>query len=1123
MSDASPEAPSEEGELPTIFDACTPRQDVLIGELAEDQFAASLADVAHSDDAPDVYSNPELFFEKTFPTDGLQELLGRLATRFVSYYNDEYSGTNGVLRLDTSFGGGKTHNQIAAYHLAEQPDAVPDLSDFLDDEGVADNYGEAAALGLDVNTAVFVGTHVDGTSARCDYTDPNAPETKTMWGELAYQLFGQEGYEFLRENDEQQSPPGSQKLERLFDRHDNPSLVLIDEIAAYLEQTAAVEVGDSTLAKQTNTFLMSLLSATQNTDQLTVVLSIADTAFHDRAEDVRGLVAETISEFNSITDRTEGSITPTEDEEVASVLGHRLFEDVPDAAREATADAYASFYNGDRESFPEHASSMEHRERLAESYPIHPTVIDTLTEELDSLPSFQKTRGALRLLSRGIHQLWNSDADEDGRHYVRLFDLHPSDSDVFTTLLRLFSSVDMDFEAAIKNDIYSDDGTAHAEEEDRKWTTKGHPPLGTHLTTTILWKSIVKGADGRGTTRRPIRHAVAHLDVELAHYDDALTNLLGGGRQSACFFLHGDAGEKIQFKSEANLTKTIDSVVDRLKEGLARRHLEEALESALGEGTLNVIVGPEEPHKVPDVADEAHLCVMDFDTVSVHDPEDVPSVIQTLHENTASSSGGQHSPRVYKNNIVFLAATGDAIRDAERTAQRVAAIKHIQNNLGEEFDLNERQQDELIERLDKAKGTLDQDIKKAYTHLYYPSDGGLAHRRITTDTTIHQAVIDKLEESGKIIPEGEGAYGVEWFEKTLWNKGADSMTTRALEEQFGKRTSVEDDSGNVHDVEILLSPIPLRKTIARMVSEGEYTYWDGEANTGYYSEDTTLHGHSSDLSDATNLQTGLDYRDVKLAKSHRVYDSVEELVEEVDVDWDTTITCSDCGQTFDSQEAYDEHDCDIAEKVTCDECDDTFGSQEAYQDHLPCSVESLFPMSASASTSSPYHVPRALKEMRADIDTAIERARSEYSGHPDEIITAVEGVWIRIEGADGWKGAWFTADKLGDSDEFAEHTLVNFDYTAYDESESMVDITYRGDPSAFADHFRFNMEPEDFSTPDGERTAEADFSIEFDGQDDPMLYGETFEALDDLLAVDNAFTVTMETEVEIRARDQGDS
>jgi len=233
MSDVSTERQNEKGGVPAIFDTCTPRQDVLIGELAEDQFAASLADVAHSDDAPKVYSNPELFFDKTYPTDGLKDLLGRLATRFVAHHNNEYSGTNGVLRLDTSFGGGKTHNQIAAYHLAEQPSSVPDLTDFVTDESVGDSYSEAAALGLSVETGVFVGTHVDATSARCDYTDPNAPETKTMWGELAYQLFGQEGYEFLRENDEQQSPPGSQKLERLFDRHEEPALILIDEIADY--------------------------------------------------------------------------------------------------------------------------------------------------------------------------------------------------------------------------------------------------------------------------------------------------------------------------------------------------------------------------------------------------------------------------------------------------------------------------------------------------------------------------------------------------------------------------------------------------------------------------------------------------------------------------------------------------------------------------------------------------------------------------------------------------------------------------------------------------------------------------------------------------------------------------
>jgi len=117
MSDASQEPAVSEGELPSIFEACTPRQDVLIGELAEDQFAASLADVAHLDDAPEVYTDPELFFEKTYPTDGLQDLLDRLATRFVSCHDGEYSGTNGVLRLDTSFVS--THTTYSGLALTE--------------------------------------------------------------------------------------------------------------------------------------------------------------------------------------------------------------------------------------------------------------------------------------------------------------------------------------------------------------------------------------------------------------------------------------------------------------------------------------------------------------------------------------------------------------------------------------------------------------------------------------------------------------------------------------------------------------------------------------------------------------------------------------------------------------------------------------------------------------------------------------------------------------------------------------------------------------------------------------------------------------------------------------------
>jgi hypothetical protein len=152
--------------------------------------------------------------------------------------------------------------------------------------------------------------------------------------------------------------------------------------------------------------------------------------------------------------------------------------------------------------------------------------------------------------------------------------------------------------------------------------------------------------------------------------------------------------------------------------------------------------------------------------------------------------------------------------------------------------------------------------------------------------------------------------------------------------------------------------------------------------------------------------------------------------------------------------------------------------------------------------------------MRADIADELTDAHEEYKGHPDELTPIVEGVWIRIDGADAWKGAWFTANKLSNSEEFAEDTIMEFEYEANDgaDSKSEFEVDFAGRPDVFASHLRFNMEPEDLSTPDGGRTAEAEFAIEFKSDDD-RIYGEMFDALDELLAVDNAFTVTMHTQI----------
>ena len=96
-----------------IFETCTPRPEVLTGDLRDEMFAARLKDVIEGMADP-VYQDPTRFFENTFPTDGLKTLLREVAGRL----SGEAPSFSPFVRLETSFGGGKTHNLIALFHLA---------------------------------------------------------------------------------------------------------------------------------------------------------------------------------------------------------------------------------------------------------------------------------------------------------------------------------------------------------------------------------------------------------------------------------------------------------------------------------------------------------------------------------------------------------------------------------------------------------------------------------------------------------------------------------------------------------------------------------------------------------------------------------------------------------------------------------------------------------------------------------------------------------------------------------------------------------------------------------------------------------------------------------------------
>ena len=99
--------------IPTIFETCRPRADVLKGAITEADFAADLAQVIIGVGNVE-YLDPARFFANTYPTRGLKNLLANVCRRLVGAGGEVAS----IFRLDTAYGGGKTHGLIALCHAA---------------------------------------------------------------------------------------------------------------------------------------------------------------------------------------------------------------------------------------------------------------------------------------------------------------------------------------------------------------------------------------------------------------------------------------------------------------------------------------------------------------------------------------------------------------------------------------------------------------------------------------------------------------------------------------------------------------------------------------------------------------------------------------------------------------------------------------------------------------------------------------------------------------------------------------------------------------------------------------------------------------------------------------------
>lgn len=800
--------------MKTIFETCDPRPDVLSGELREEVFAARLHDVVE-DKGEDVYRDAASFFENTYPTEGLRSLLSEVFGRL----SGARPASKPIIRLETSFGGGKTHNLIACYHVADG------RGDGAVEKGLLDRKLLPPAA---IPVAGVVGSELDPANP----LDRGGAHVRTPWGELAYQLAGPEEAARIEEAG---TAPGKGTLDKLIG--DEPTLVMLDEMAWYLRVAKGYEQGE--LARQTVAFLMSLLELAASKERFVVVLSLADSsdAFGRESDEIREELtkripraeeSEELKEAKRVTARQEHIVTPTADDEIPRIVVHRLFERVDRSAAGETAGAYLEAFRAlvaRGADLPPRATTAEYAHDIELDYPLHPEFINTLTNKTATIPNFQKTRGALRLLAMTVRRLWEQQPAET--HLIHLHHLDLSIDDIANDLT---SRLDRpEFKSVIRADIVSatPGSPSHAEEVDEQFISAGKPPYAQRAATSIFVHSLTLGA-ASGVDPADLALAVLASDDEHGLLDKALEQLTGPG---GAWFLHWDE-RRYRFGTEPSPAKVIfdeKSLVGRLK---AKEELDRRIAATWSKGSFDVKAFPNEPSDVSDDAGAPKLAVLHYDAASVDDADEAtPDLAIRISERAGVAEGF----RTYRNNVVFLAADADRVERAIDAAQEYLATRRVVSDPERLAPFSDEQRKRLREMLEESDLQLRTAVVNTYRHVYYASagaaerEGRLAHDQLAAqepdqakrDQTA--ALVEVLAGLDKVLRADDQPKSPAWIKSRAWDAGKEEMSAEDLRRAFARKIALP----------ILLDTGQLKRTIKVGVQTGSWVYYDARQKLGY--------------------------------------------------------------------------------------------------------------------------------------------------------------------------------------------------------------------------------------------------------------------------------------------------
>lgn len=753
--------------------------------LDESIFAADLGQVV-AGTAPEDYQDPLRFFAGTYLTEGLTILIGEVVRELAGIGQG-----NRVIQIDTPFGGGKTHTLLTLYHLIKNRQNVqrhPEIEWLLKQIRV-EHIPEATVATIfatDLSTVEPVRT-------------PEGLTLHTVWGQIAYQLGGVEGYEVVRRSDEAQAAPGSDALRRLLAR--GPALILMDELVNYIVAAAAIRVGETTLKDQTIAFLQQFTQAVAQTPRSVLLLTIPSSQtelYGQAAKDLQQQFFNAASQVAEVVGRVQTVRTPVQGDDIYEVLRRRLLEQpVGLAARQErdrrarqVAQAYVALYRSIPNDVPQEVQEEAYIERIVRAYPFHPEVVRILYERWGTLPDFQRTRGALRILGLVLADLYANNRLEP---LILPAHLNLMPSDLRNELVRVLDNpsfnnvIDSDIAGATSKAVQIDGGMGREHARFK--------PAERTAATIFLWSFSGATGETKGATEAQIRVGVLSPEMQPAIVGNALNEL-----RRKLWYLHED-GNSYRFDTRANLNRVIVQKEEGVTAQVARKAVEDKLVELLNaQGARGRAAGPMFGGGLV-VQPRAYI----FPKTS-QDVADIPSIGVVLLRPTQHAPAGEsldglpplvseilqrygERPRENRNVLVVLVPDTSLVVEAERAARRLIALRAAKADT--QLALPESQRIELNQMLQTAEQAFPHEVARIYRSVVVPADaskGGmervdLGQRTYTSGGTLWDDAFQALGAKDRFLDKLDPSL-VASDHFGIWPRGQDAITTQKLWDAF---------------------------------------------------------------------------------------------------------------------------------------------------------------------------------------------------------------------------------------------------------------------------------------------------------------------------------------------------